>query len=291
VVVAGWKLLFLRRETFAPDPAKSAEWNRGAYLVEGLAHCGACHTPRNTLGAERLNAVFAGGDVENWKAFAINTQSPSPVPWDADALYAYLRDGSHPDHGTARGPMAEVVRNLSAVPAGDVRAIAVYMADSFGAPSADRKRQGEAAIAKAKAAPAQDGANMPGAAIYAAACAGCHDSGRPPPYGGVSLGLSTAIAGPDPRNFANIVLAGVRPVEGERSPIMPGFAESMSDAQIAALATYLRSRFSVQPAWNDVEKTVADARRQETASQATASLETSAGARNAQADPSQRDKP
>jgi mono/diheme cytochrome c family protein len=291
VAVAGWKLLFLRRETFAPDPAKSAEWNRGAYLVEGLAHCGACHTPRNALGAERLNAVFAGGDVENWKAFAINAQSPSPVPWDADALYAYLRSGSHPDHGTARGPMAEVVSNLSAVPAGDVRAIAVYMADSFGAPSQDRKRQGEAAIAQAKATSPQDGAKTPGAEIYAAACATCHESGRPPPYGGVNLGLSTAITGPDPRNLANIVLAGVRPVEGEHSPIMPGFAASMSDAQIAALVTYLRSRFSSQPAWSAVEKTVADARRQETASQATASLETSAGARNAPAGPSQRDKP
>src|SRR5690349_24056826 len=151
VVVAGWKMLFLRRGTYQPDPAKSAEWNRGAYLVEGLAHCGACHTPRNALGAERLNAVFAGGDVENWKAFAINAQSPSPVPWDADALYAYLRDGAHPDHGTARGPMAEVVSNLSSVSAGDVRAIATYMAEVSGAPSPDRKHQGEAALAQAKA--------------------------------------------------------------------------------------------------------------------------------------------
>jgi mono/diheme cytochrome c family protein len=292
MVVAGWKLLFLRPETLAANPAKSAEWNRGAYLVEGLAHCGACHTPRNALGAERLNAVFAGGDVENWKAFAINAQSPSPVPWDADALYAYLRDGAHPDHGTARGPMAEVVSNLSAVPASDVRAIAVYMADAFGTPSPDRRREGEAAIAQAKAAPTlartptQAGTDAPGATIYAAACAGCHESGRPPPYGGVNLRLSTAVTSPDPRNLANIALAGVRPVEGERSPIMPGFAASMSDAQIATLLTYLRSRFSSQPAWSDVEKTVADARRKETVS-----LETSAGARNAPVDPSQRDKP
>src|SRR5262245_27362462 len=88
VVVAGWKLLFLRRGTIGADATKSAEWNRGAYLVEGLAHCGACHTPRNALGAERLNAAFSGGDVDNWQAFAINAQSPSPVPWDANALSA-----------------------------------------------------------------------------------------------------------------------------------------------------------------------------------------------------------
>src|SRR5262245_22524212 len=174
VVVAGWKLLFLRRDALTSNPAKRAEWNRGAYLVEGLAHCGACHTPRNALGAERLNAVFAGGDVENWKAFAINAQSPSPVPWDTDALYAYLREGAHPDHGTARGPMAEVVSNLSAVPAEDVRAIAIYTADASGAPSPDRKRQGEAAIAQAKSgSAAAPTADATGAAIYAATCASC----------------------------------------------------------------------------------------------------------------------
>jgi mono/diheme cytochrome c family protein len=286
VMVAGWKLLFLHRDTYKPDPAKSAEWNRGAYLVEGLAHCGACHTPRNALGAERATATFAGGDVDNWKAYAINAQSPSPVPWDADTLYGYLREGFHPDHGTARGPMAEVVSNLSSVSADDVRAIATYMADAFGVPSPDRRRQGEAALAQARAGAAAPAKDTPGAVIYAATCAGCHESDRPPPYGGIRLGLSTTVNGPDPRNLANIVLAGVRPVEGERSPIMPGFAASMSDAQIAALLTYLRSRFSSEPAWSDAEKIVAEARRTQTAY-----LETSAGARNAPAEPTQRDKP
>jgi mono/diheme cytochrome c family protein len=287
VLVAGWKLLFLHRGTYQPDSSKSAEWNRGAYLVEGLAHCGACHTPRNALGAERASASFTGGDVDNWQAYPINAQSPSPVPWDADALFAYLREGSHPDHGTARGPMAQVVSNLSSVSASDVRAIAVYMADVFGTPTPDRKRQGEAALAQAKstAAPAPQ-ANAAGASIYAAACATCHESGRPPPYGGINLGLSTAIASPDPRNLANIVLSGVRPVEGERSPIMPGFASSMSDAQVAALLNFLRARYSNQPPWSGVEKTVEDARRTQTVF-----LQTSVGPRNAPADASQRDKP
>jgi len=287
VVVAGWKLLFLHRGAYRPNNTKSAEWNRGAYLVEGLAHCGACHTPRNALGAERASASFAGGDVDNWHAYALNAQSPAPVPWDAAALYAYLHRGWHPDHGTARGPMAEVVSNLSQVPPSDVRAIAIYMADVFGPSPPDRRREGEAVLAQANSVPpgaAQ--ADSQGAAIYAAACASCHESGRPPPYGGINLGLSSAISGPDPRNLANIVLSGVRPVEGERSPIMPGFASSMSDAQIALLLNYLRSRFSHQPAWTDVEKTVADARRTQTAF-----LQISAGARNAPADPAQRDQP
>src|SRR5437016_5426186 len=134
-LIAGWKLLFLRRGAYQPDSSQSAEWNRGGYLVEGLAHCGACHTPRNALGAERRNAQFAGGDAEYWYAYAINAQSPAPVPWDVDALFTYLRDGWHPDHGVATGPMALVVGNLSSVPKSDVHAIATYMAGVFGAPT------------------------------------------------------------------------------------------------------------------------------------------------------------
>jgi mono/diheme cytochrome c family protein len=287
-VIAGWKLLFLRSGTYQPDSSKSAEWNRGAYLVEGLAHCGACHTPRNALGAERASAQFAGGDVDNWSAYAINGQSLSPVPWDAEALFTYLRQGWQADHGVARGPMAQVVSNLSSVPESDVHAIATYMAGVFGTPAPDRKRSGAEVLAQAKKPvdrpSSQTGAT--GAAIYAAACATCHETERPLPYGGVNLALSTALSSPDPRNVANIVLSGVRPVEGERSPIMPGFAASMTDAQIAGLLNYLRARFSNQPAWTGVEKTIEDARRTQTVF-----LQTSPGPRNAPAEKTQRDKP
>jgi mono/diheme cytochrome c family protein len=252
-----------------------------------LAHCGACHTPRNALGAERTNASFAGGDVDNWNAYAINTRSQSPVPWNTEALFSYLRQGWHPDHGVARGPMAEVVSNLSSVDESDVHAIAVYMTSVFGAPTADRIRQGDEVLAKIKSPVAQPSPNeTAGAAIFAAACATCHETGRPLPYGGVNLGLSTAISGPDPRNVANIVLSGIQPVEGERSPIMPGFANSMTDGQVSVLLNYLRSRFSNQPAWTGVEKTVEDARRTQTVF-----IQTAAEPHNAPADPSQRDKP
>src|SRR5437899_5987985 len=191
VVVAGWKLLFLRHGSYQPDSTKSAEWNRGAYLVEGLAHCVACHTLRNALGAERSRAAFAGGDVDDWHAYAINGQSPAPVPWDADALYQYLRQGWHPDHGVARGPMAQVVGNLSAVPESDIRAIATYMADVFGAPTPERKRRGDEALAQARSPSPKSGDAGAGAAIYAAACANCHETARPPPYGGINLRLSS----------------------------------------------------------------------------------------------------
>ena len=286
-VVAGWKLLFLRRGTYQSDSAQSAEWNRGAYLVEGLAHCGACHTPRNALGAERRSAEFSGGDVDNWHAYAINARSPAPVPWDAEALFSYLRQGWHPDHGVARGPMAEVVSNLSSVPASEVHAIAVYMTSVFGPAPPDRLRQASEMRAQIGSSPVQLApANAAGALIYAAACAMCHETGRPLPYGGVNLGLSTAISAPDPRNVANIVLSGIPPVEGERSPIMPDFASSMNDEQISVLLNYLRARFSNQPAWTGVEKTVRDARRSQTVF-----LQTSPGPHNAPADPMQRDKP
>jgi mono/diheme cytochrome c family protein len=140
------------------------------------------------------------------------------------------------------------------------------MADIARPPTPDRQRQGEAVLAQTKSqsttGPRPD---SKGAQIYAAACANCHESGRSLPYGGVNLGLSTVISGPDPRNLANIVLAGIRPVAGEPSPIMPGFAASMNNGEIAALLNFLRSRFSKEPAWSDIEKTVEDARRRQTA--------------------------
>jgi len=279
-LIAGWKLLFLRQGTYRAEPDKSAEWNHGAYLVEGLAHCGACHTPRNALGAERASASFSGGEVDNWLAYAINTRSPAPVHWDREALISYLRQGWHADHGTARGPMAEVVSNLSSVPASDVADIATYMADVFG-PSPGGRKEPPAAQQDVAGSPAD-----PGAAIYAAACAGCHESARPLPYGGVDLARSSALHASDPRNLANIVMSGVQPVAGESSPIMPGFGNSMDDGQITALLTYLRARFAKAQAWTNVEEIVKQARQTQTAD-----LQTSAGPQNAPADAAQRDKP
>jgi mono/diheme cytochrome c family protein len=286
-VVAGWKLLFLKGQTYEPDNTQSAQWNRGAYLVEGLAHCGACHTPRNALGAERPSASFSGGEVDNWHAYAINTQSPSPLPWTTDALFHYLRQGWDGDHGVARGPMAEVVANLSSVPESDVHAIALYMGSVFGPPTQDRLSEANATRAQIKSPSVQPAeADIPGGSIYQAACATCHESDRPLPYSGINLRLSTAISAPDPRNATNVILSGIRPVGGERSPIMPGFANSMGDDQISALLNYLRGRFSNQPAWTGVEQTVRDARRSETVF-----LQTPSEPHSAPAGSMQRDKP
>jgi mono/diheme cytochrome c family protein len=265
-IVAGWKLLFLKGGTYKADNTQSAEWNRGAYLVEGLAHCGACHTPRNALGAEQASATFSGGDVDNWHAYAINAQSRSPLPWTTDALFHYLRYGWDADHGVARGPMAEVTANLSSVPESEVRAVALYMTSLFGSPTQTRLSEANATRTEVKSPARPALADTPGAAIYQAACATCHESDRPLPYSGINLRLSTALSAPDPRNAANVILSGIRPVGGERSPIMPGFANSMTDDQIAALLNYLRGRFSAQPVWTGVEQVVRDARQTDTVS-------------------------
>jgi mono/diheme cytochrome c family protein len=165
-----------------------------------------------------------------------------------------------------------------------VQAIAAYMADIVGPRSPDHSP-----APAGTAAGSADVAHLSGesgAAIYLAACATCHESARALPYGGIKLALSTALSAPAPNNLANIVLGGVRPVEGERSPIMPGFAASMNDRQIAALLTYLRTRFGKGPAWANVEQTIRDARRTQTAD-----LQTSAPPDSAPVDPIQRGKP
>jgi len=298
-LIAVWKMLFLRQDGFRADPAKSAEWNRGAYLVEGLAHCGACHTPRNRLGAERSEAAFAGGEAENWQAYAINAQSSAAVPWTEEALISYLQRGWHAHHGVARGPMAQVVDSLASVDSGDIRAIATYAASLSGPRSPEQVRRGEAILAEAaklQSAPAQTSTSTSsppaasaageGAALYAAACASCHETGRSLPFAGIDLRLATGMRAPDPRNAANTILYGLPPLEGERSPIMPGFASSMTDQQVTSLLQYLRTRFSDQAAWSNVAETVAHARQAQAAF-----LETAAQPPNIAVNPPPRDEP
>jgi mono/diheme cytochrome c family protein len=139
-LLAGWKLLFLDKGEFQPDPARSPKWNRGAYLAEGVAHCGACHTPRNALGARETSAKFTGGESEGWHAPALNEASTAPVPWDQQSLYAYLRTGVSENHALAAGPMAPVIRNLHSVPDDDIRALVTYIADGMGGAGGQRRR-------------------------------------------------------------------------------------------------------------------------------------------------------
>jgi mono/diheme cytochrome c family protein len=108
--------------------------------------------------------------------------------------------------------------------------------------------------------PLPTGSGDPGAAIYAAACSSCHDAGRPVPYGGLPLKLSTATNGPTPMNPINVILFGLPAPEGERGPIMPGFAGALNDDQIAQLLAYMRSQFSDKLAWENPKTMIAEIR-------------------------------
>jgi mono/diheme cytochrome c family protein len=281
LVMFGWDLLFLHQGPYRADAAQSETWNRGAYLAEGLGHCGACHTPRNVLGAEKTGRKFAGGEAEGWTAYALNSSSPAPVHWNAPALDHYLGQGWDELHGVARGPMAPVAEDLHAAPPDDVRAIAAYVATQIGEPAPppqplEQQVQKQAGRGKADAAASADSqaaaigaggttGGGDGALIYAAACAGCHEGPRALPYGGIDLALSSGISGPSAKNLANVVLYGLPAAAGARSPIMPGFAAAMDDAQLAALAAYLRGHFSDKGPWRDVDESVRDARSAQTA--------------------------
>jgi nicotinate dehydrogenase subunit B len=255
-LMAGWNALFHDPAPYQPVAGRSAEWNRGAYLVNGLGHCGACHTPRNALGAERGGPAFLSGAlVDGWEAPALTALSKAPVPWDAAALYGYLRHGHSPQHGAAAGPMAEVVRELAAVSDEDVRAMATYLA-SFQPPASD------AATAAQVVAAAQARASLPGPGqrLFDGACGACHHDGDGPRLLGVNvpLALNSNLQSERPDNLLRVVLDGVREPAGRDVGFMPAFRDSLSDAQIAELAGYMRQRFAPQqPAWTDLAGRVA----------------------------------
>jgi mono/diheme cytochrome c family protein len=264
---AGWKLLFFRDGVFQPDPAKGDDWNRGAYLAEGLGHCAACHTPRNRLGAEKSDASYAGATVDGWLAPALTSANPAPMPWTRDELSGYLRTGGTALHGSAAGPMSPVVhQGLAKLPDADVRAIATYFADRNGSES--RTGDAEQTLATAMALAHRDARNdtADGADLYVAACASCHYNGTSIPLTArPELALNSALTGPDPANLIHVILDGISRNDGMSVLFMPGFAKSLSDTDIATLAAYLRRTRTNQPAWKDLPATVAEIRGHQSA--------------------------
>ena len=252
-----WKALYFERGMFRPDPAQSVQWNRGAYLVQGLAHCGACHTPRNALGAEIRQQDLAGGNVEGWHAPALDASSPAPVPWTAETLYTYLRTGLDDLHAIAAGPMDPVVRNLGKAPASDVRAIAVYVAARIGKPVlAGRAKLEDAAFAREGGTAYERGAE-----IYMGACAQCHDQGREVSSGtALNLELGSATTMPTSANLIRITLEGVPAPESERGRFMPGFESVLTDEQVKDLVVYIRAHFGREPPWTDIDRELSKAR-------------------------------
>jgi mono/diheme cytochrome c family protein len=239
--VAAWDALFLKPGPAPSEPNRSPDWNRGAYLVSSLGHCGACHAPRNLLGAEQASKGLAGGIEDGWQAPPLDAASAAPVPWTADALFAYLRGRNDPAHPPAAGPMRGVVRALAGASDQDVRAIAVYIA-SF---EPTRSTQ-----------PARTAASdMHAAAIFDGACAQCH-------AGGAMLSTSTAINAATPRNAIQIVLHGAPWEDDTVQPFMPAFSSSLTDKQIAAVLAFARARYSGEPPWTHLDSQVGAIRKQ-----------------------------
>lgn len=254
--MAAWNAAFHDPRPWQDDPARSAEWNRGAYLVEGAGHCGACHTPRNAAGAERGGtARYAGAEVDGWWAPPL-AGSGGPVAWDEQAFFEYLRHGHAADHGVAGGPMAPVIESLKALPDSDLRAMAVYLASLSDGASADRASQRVMAQARASATP--PGLIGPGARAFDRACAACHEATVVPTAGlRPDLALNSAVHAPIPDNLIRTILHGARSQAFPERGIMPGFADAMNDAQVARIVRYVRGRFAAdKPAWADVEAAV-----------------------------------
>ena len=265
-LMAGWNALFHDPAPYAPVATQSAEWNRGAYLVNGLGHCGACHTPRNALGAEQGGSAFlSGAMVDGWEAPALTALSKSAVPWNADALYGYLRHGHAPSHGTAGGPMAEVVRELQQVPDEDIRAMSTYLA-SFNPTVPDPQALAAQAVQTAAATKGR----LLGAPqrLFDNACAACHHDGDGPTLLGVNapLALNTNLTSDRPDNLLRTILDGVREPATKEIGFMPAFGGALDDAQIVELAGYMRARFAPQAApWTTLAKDVARLRAESTA--------------------------
>ena len=255
---AGWKLLYFRDGAYGPITGKSAQWNRGAYLAEGLAHCSACHSPRNALGAEQLDAHrYTGAVVDNWYAPPLDRSNPAPLRWSEDELYAYLRHGATPLHGVAAGAMAEVVNGLRKLPDDDLRAIAVYFAERAAAVD-DAASTAALARALSTSAQAAQPAGDPGARLFASACASCHYNRAPQPQTErPELGLNSAVTAADPSTLIQVILHGVSIDDGLPGVMMPGFAHALDDEEIATLAAWLRRTRSEQPPWPDLPRTVA----------------------------------
>lgn len=251
--MAVWNLLFLDDQPFKSEPGRSAEWNRGAFLVRGPAHCSTCHTPRNLLMAEQSTRELAGGAVGTWFAPNLTADPASGIGnWSTAELVAYLKLGHVSGKAQAAGPMAEAVDNsLRHLTDTDLQAIASYLktvpprhdpadthaVDSWGGPSAEPD--------VARTTLPDDADKMSGAQIDDAYCASCHqargqgsfDGGLPPLFHNTATGRTNTA------NLVMVILDGIRWHTDDSGVHMPGFAHELSDRQIATLGNWLLQHY------------------------------------------------
>ncbi len=257
-LVGFWNLLYLDDAPFEADPKQSAEWNRGAYVADALAHCSACHTPRTRLGGPDDKRFFDGGEAEDWYVPALNAKSPSPLPWSREHLAAYLRTGIAPGHAAAGGPMQGVAENLRHGDPADIDALATYIHSYLAqAPARDTPARRPGSLPPPKPGDPDLARMQLGHRVYADACARCHDAGRAE-SSGTALQLQQAVAlyDPDPRSLIHLVRDGIPPPDGEPARWMPGFGAILSDEQTIALAAYLRRYGASQADWPDLADAV-----------------------------------
>jgi mono/diheme cytochrome c family protein len=234
VVMRVWDWLFFRPGIFEPDQNKSAAWNRGGYLVEGAAHCGVCHTPKNIFGADRRGQRYAGGRVHGWSAPRLDNAARSGLrSWSVDDVVEYLQSGRNGRSHAGDGMAEVVVNSTSKMSDADVHAIAVYLKSlPTGGP--------EPAVS-----PPPRADMAAGAAVYAHACVACHEvggEGAPRIY--PPLPKNANLQSADPASTLRIILDGAQTVTTPRAPnsgSMPAYAKDLTDQQIADVATYIRN--------------------------------------------------
>jgi mono/diheme cytochrome c family protein len=239
-----WSALFNPDTRFEPDPLKSPEWNRGAYLSEALGHCGECHTPRNLAFALDNRKKFAGAITAGWRAFNISSDKTTGVGgWSDDELVSYLSIGHADGHGTASGPMGEAVdHSLSQLAPEDIRAVVAYLRTV----PPIRSTALPATLAPPAPASHKDGGTPDprGKMVFEGACVSCHDwTGESPISPFATLTGAWAVNDPSAINVVQVVLSGTKRHNPPDAISMPAFGSAYSDAEIAALANYVTARF------------------------------------------------
>jgi mono/diheme cytochrome c family protein len=229
-----WNMLYFSQGDYKPDAGKSAEWNRGAFLVDGPGHCGACHTPKTLLGGDKATEYLRGGLLQGWSAPDITGDSRVGVgAWSTEDLVAYLKSG-HNRVSAATEPMAEVVAlSTEHMTDPDLKAIATYLKSLSGT------QEHPQTLSK------EDAAMTSGAAIYRDQCSACHGiDGKGIAELFPSIADSSMVKSDDPTTSIRIVLRGARSVGTQAQPTAPGmpsYGSQLDDAQIAAVLTYMRN--------------------------------------------------
>jgi mono/diheme cytochrome c family protein len=246
-LMALWSAFFNSDERFEPATDRSPEWNRGAYLVEAMGHCGECHTPRNLGMALDNRKKFAGAVQAGWRAYNITPdRSAGIADWSDAELAHYLSMGHTEGRGTASGPMGEAVdESLSYLSAGDISAMVTYLrtVPAHASPDLPQLRTQPASQSFAD----DRSRNLVGKGVYEGACAGCHGwSGISPSLSTATLTGTRAINDPKANNVAQVIIGGGQRHAADSSVYMPEFGSTYSDSEIASVANYVTERFGAQ---------------------------------------------